>query len=82
MDAAIEARGLALFVRTLQEQISDERLREIWLHKVQDGSSYGAFKRKVLFTAKNANMTEREQEGIVAQSLDILSEFDPEKGVS
>ena len=81
MDTAIEARGLALFVRTLQEQISEDRLHDIWLHKVRDGSSYGAFKRKVLFTAKNSTMTEREQEGIVAQSLDILSDFDPE-GVS
>ena len=78
MDTAIEARGLALFVRTVQREISDERLYNLWLHKVFDGTSYNEYRRKSYSSARNASMTDREQAGIISESLDILDGFDPE----
>lgn len=81
MDTAIEARGLASFVQTMREEAADEKLYRFWLHKVMDGSSFKEWRRKALYSAKNANMTAREQQDIVSQTRDILRGFDPE-GVS
>lgn len=80
MDTAIQSRGLALFVRTVQAQQNEERMFDIWLHKVFDGSSFADYKKKVRNVTSNALMGEREQRRIIESSLDILKDFNPEGG--
>ena len=80
MDAAITARGLARLMLTVREERAEERLYELWLHKVHDGSSYNGYRRRLEYSARNARMTESEQERVIGRTKDILSRFDPEGG--
>lgn len=78
MDTAIESRGLSLFIKTIQAQQNEEKMFDIWLHKVFDGSSFADYKKKVRNVTTNALMGEGQQKKIVQKSFEILKDFDPE----
>lgn len=80
MDTAIESRGLSLFIRTIQAQRNEEKMFDIWLHKVFDGSSFADYRDRVRNVASNAAMSKAEQRRIIEGSFDILKDFDPEGG--
>lgn len=81
MDAAISARGLALFVREMRTKEAEDRLYELWLHKVFDGTSYAEYRRKVVSINRNANMGDGRKRSLMADTMRILDGFNPE-GVS
>lgn len=67
------------FIRTVNEEIEDQTSWEFYLNKVQDGS-YKDFKDELETNRQNQNISKHDIESTVQQSINILNNFNPERG--
>ena len=67
------------FVSTVNEEKDDQLSWEYFLHKVQNGS-FKDFKEELENDEKNKNITAATIEETVQNSLNILNNFNPERG--
>ena len=62
-----------------EKEKDDREIWEFFLHRVYD-KSFDGFKEELRNNAKNRNMSERTIETTVNHSMNILQNFNPEKG--
>lgn len=67
------------FMQTIHEEKEEETQWQFFLHKVLEGS-YEEFKNRVKVRTEHQNMSERTIETTVKHSMNILQNFNPEKG--
>ena len=83
MQNMIRAGRFSEFVEKLWDTDMQERNdREVWefyLHRVFD-KSLDAFKEELRTNAINRNLSKRDLEATMKNSMDILCNFNPEKG--
>lgn len=67
------------FISTLNKEKEEQLDWEFFLHKVWEGT-FKDFKEDIENNKKNQSMSKRTIETTVKHSMDILSNFNPEKG--
>ena len=67
------------FMQTINGEKEEETHWQFFLHKVLEGS-YEDFRNRVKIRAEHQNMSERTIETTVKHSMNILQNFNPEKG--
>ena len=67
------------FMKTINDEQDEETKWQFYLHKVLEGS-YDEFKNRLKVRMDNQNMSERTIETTVKHSMNILQNFNPEKG--
>lgn len=81
LDNIISSSDLCAFIVKLSENIQDERLYELWLHKVFN-KNYPEWKKELLADMKRVeeykNITEEDKETILKDSYSILENFIPD----
>lgn len=76
LDEYISSGCLCEFVIKFIDEINEQQMREVWLHKVFD-KSYDAFKSEMENYSKATQTTEEELETTISNSKEILSNFVP-----
>lgn len=76
LDVVISNRRLLAFVNEMLEQVADEKIYDVWLHRIHD-KSFDEFKSAVYSTAEAAGTTEEQTANIIENSFDILNNFSP-----
>ena len=76
IDNLISAKRLLDFILELIDAINDEKLYEMWLHRIYD-KSYPDFKNEVMDYNKTANADVQDIETTVNESMNILNNFKP-----
>ena len=66
-------------IKTVNEEREAKAEWEFFLHKVFD-QSFDDFKEEIRITNENKNMSEHDMETIIKQSMNILNNFNPERG--
>lgn len=83
VDGMIQTNRFSEFVRSFIEKENSEREEqtawEFWLHKVWEGS-FAEFKNDMESDKKNKQMSEQTMETTIKDSMNILKNFNPEKG--
>lgn len=67
------------FIKTTNQELEDKYDWEFFLHKVYD-MSYQEFKDEIKTNQQNQEMSERTIEATIQHSMDIMNNFNPEKG--
>ena len=67
------------FMQTINDEKEEETKWQFFLHKVLEGS-YEDFKNRLKIRTEHQNMSERTIETTVKHSMNILQNFNPEKG--
>lgn len=67
------------FIHTINVENEDETSWEFFLHKVQEGS-FASFKDELETNRLNQNISKTEIDNTVQHSIDILNNFNPERG--
>ena len=67
------------FWKTTHEQLNEEKSWEFYLHKVYEGT-FEDFMNAQKTEAEHRNLSERTIETTVTESMNILRNFNPEKG--
>lgn len=67
------------FVLTVQQEKEDQFSWEFYLHKVFEGT-FKDFVDEIETNKKNQNMSDRTIETTIQHSMDILNNFNPNKG--
>lgn len=70
LDSYIENKSLTSFLRTLYEKVGEERMWEVWLHKV-DNQSFDEFKNSILEANEKVDNSTDTINDILSNSLDI-----------
>lgn len=83
IDNMISLSNFSEFISELADNVSDEKLYDIWKSKVFD-KSYADFKNEMMTKCKNnagievsETMTDEEIETTINDSYDILNNFNP-----
>lgn len=78
LDNIISSSHLCEFLEKLAKKVQDERLYELWLHKVFN-KTYPEWKKEVITNMKRVNeyknLTEEDKETILEDSYSILKNF-------
>ena len=67
------------FMKTINDETEEDTQWQFFLHKVLEGS-YEDFKNRIKIRTEHQNMSERTIETTVKHSMNILQNFNPEKG--
>lgn len=70
LDSYIENKSLTSFLRTLYEKVGEERMWEVWLHKV-DNQSFDEFKNSIVEANEKVDNSTDTINDILSNSLDI-----------
>ena len=70
LDSYIENKSLTSFLRTLYEKVGEERMWEVWLHKV-DNQSLDEFKDSIVEANEKVDNSTDTINDILSNSLDI-----------
>ena len=70
LDSYIENKSLTSFLRTLYEKVGEERMWEVWLHKV-DNKSFDEFKNSIVGANEKVDNSTDTINDILSNSLDI-----------
>ena len=70
LDSYIENGSLTSFLRTLYEKVGEERMWEVWLHKV-DNQSFDEFKNSIVEANEKVDNSTDTINDILSNSLDI-----------
>lgn len=79
LDGYIQTSRFCEFIENFCEQKVEDDRWEFYLHRVWD-KSYTDFKDALLTTQGAQSMSDADVEATVKQSMDILGNFNPEKG--
>jgi hypothetical protein len=79
LDGYIQTSRFCEFIETFLEQKVEDDRWEFYLHRVWD-KSYTDFRDEMRRTQNAQSMSEADVEATVKQSMDILGNFNPEKG--
>ena len=63
-----------------REERDDKALWEFYLHKVSSDISFNDFREKLKIEAEHKEMTEQAMEATINESINILKNFNPERG--
>lgn len=71
---------LSEFIEEVWKEKEDRKLWEVWLYKVQDGTSYEDFLKKVTRGGRNSNprqkpVSDQEVKSIIKDSQSVLKMF-------
>lgn len=77
MDEMIQNCRFVYFIHKLIEAKHESDIWDVYIHKVWD-KSYSDFKQELETNEKNSNLTDKQKEDIVRDSMNILNNFNPE----
>ena len=67
-------------VETINKENEEAKFWEFYLHKVSSDVSFGEFVEEIENDKQNQNMTDEEKAKTIKMAMNILNNFDPERG--